>query len=53
MVNLDPDTARSTPRVLKSIVRANQNNAGVYGSVIRAGPLSIGQKVRLLQFRAR
>jgi uncharacterized protein YcbX len=45
MVNLDPDTAATTPAVLKVVVRANQNNAGVYGAVTRAGRLEIGQAV--------
>ena len=35
MVNLDPDTAKPSPEVLKTIVRVNQNNAGVYGTVVR------------------
>jgi uncharacterized protein YcbX len=47
MINLDPETAQSDPSVLKSVVRLNQNNAGVYGTVVRTGDLSIGQKVYL------
>lgn len=47
IVNFDPDTARSAPEVLKSIVRANQNNAGVYGTVIRTGQLSVGQTISI------
>jgi uncharacterized protein len=47
MVNFDPDSGRSTPEVLKSIVRANQNNAGIYGTVIRTGRLATGQTIRL------
>ena len=47
MVNLDPDSGCSAPEVLKSIVRMNQNNAGIYGSVIRTGRLAIGQSIRL------
>ena len=43
MVNLDPDTARPAPEVMKAIVRVNQNNAGVYGAVIRTGRLVVGQ----------
>jgi uncharacterized protein YcbX len=45
MVNLDPDTASSAPEVLKAIVRANQNNAGIYGAVTRIGRLAVGQVV--------
>ncbi|MCA1841269.1 MAG: MOSC domain-containing protein, partial [Actinobacteria bacterium] len=48
MVNYHPDSGRSAPAVLKSIVRSNQNNAGVYGTVTRTGSLATGQIVRLL-----
>lgn len=47
MVNLDPDSARSAPEVLKAVVRANQNNAGVYGAVTRIGRLEVGQPIHL------
>ena len=47
MVNYDPDSGRSAPEVMKSIVRMNQNNAGIYGTVIRAGRLVTGQTIRL------
>ena len=47
MVNLDPDSASPAPEVLKAIVRANQNNAGVYGAVTRIGRVAIGQTVFL------
>ena len=42
MVNLDPDSARSTPEVLKAVVHANQNNAGIYGAVTRVGRVAVG-----------
>jgi uncharacterized protein YcbX len=47
MVNLDPDSARPAPEVLKAIVRANQNNAGIYGTVNRTGGLAVGQSILL------
>src|SRR5271170_1788816 len=47
MVNLDPDSARPAPAVLKAVVRANQNNAGVYGTVTRIGRLAVGQTILL------
>jgi uncharacterized protein YcbX len=47
MVNLDPDTASSAPEVMKAIVRANQNNAGIYGAVTRIGQLAVGQNIFL------
>jgi hypothetical protein len=47
MVNLDPDSASSAPEVLKAVVRANQNNAGIYGTVTRRGLLAAGQTIFL------
>ena len=47
MVNLDPDTASPAPEVMKAVVRANQNNAGIYGTVTRTGRLAVGQTVYL------
>ncbi len=45
MVNLDPDSARPAPEVLKAVVHANQNNAGIYGAVTRIGRLAVGQTI--------
>lgn len=45
MVNFDPDSARSTPEVLKAIVRQRDNNAGVYAAVMRRGRLRVGQPI--------
>jgi uncharacterized protein len=45
MVNLDPDSASSAPEVMKAVVRANQNNAGIYGAVTRIGRLAVGQTI--------
>jgi uncharacterized protein YcbX len=47
MVNLDPDTSSRAPEVMKAIVRANENNAGIYGAVTRTGRLAIGQTIFL------
>jgi uncharacterized protein len=47
MVNLDPDSAGPAPEVLKAVVRANQNNAGIYGAVTRIGRLTVGQTIFL------
>ena len=51
MVNLDPDSATAAPEVLKAAVRANQNNAGVYGTVSRTGALVVGQSIFLQEDR--
>jgi len=47
MLNLDPDSASLAPEVMKAIVRANQNNAGVYGAVTRVGRVAVGQPILL------
>jgi uncharacterized protein YcbX len=47
MVNFDPDSARPAPEMLKAVVRANQNNAGIYGAVTRIGRLAVGQPILL------
>ncbi|MCR4341075.1 MAG: MOSC domain-containing protein [Gemmatimonadaceae bacterium] len=45
MINLDPDTAKQDARVLKTVVRLNENNAGVYGTVARTGTIRVGDPV--------
>jgi uncharacterized protein YcbX len=47
MVNLDPDSARPAPEVLKAVVRVHQNTAGIYGAVTRIGRLVVGQTIFL------
>lgn len=47
MLNLNPDSATAAPSVLKAVVRANQNNAGIYGTVSRIGRLAVGQGIFL------
>jgi uncharacterized protein YcbX len=48
MVNLDPDTATGDARVLKTVARLNQANAGVYGTVVRTGTIRVGDRVRFV-----
>lgn len=48
MVNLDPETATQDKRVLKTVVRLNKNNAGVYGTVVQAGTIRVGEPVSLV-----
>jgi hypothetical protein len=37
----------ATEGVERAVVRANQNSAGMYGSVTRIGRLAVGQTIRL------
>ena len=46
MINLDPDTAQQDSRVMKTVVRLNENHAGAYATVTRTGQISVGQSVR-------
>ncbi len=45
MVNYSPDSARPTAEVLKAIVRARANMAGVYATVTRRGRIAVGQPI--------
>ena len=47
MVNLDPDSAKPAPEVLKAVVREHENTAGIYGVVTRIGRLAVGQAIFL------
>ncbi len=51
MVNLDPDSPSRAPEMMKAIVRANENHAGIYGTVTRTGRLAVGQTVLLRRAR--
>ena len=48
MINLDPDTARQNEHVMKTVIRLNNNNAGVYATVVRSGPIRVGDRVSLI-----
>jgi uncharacterized protein len=47
MINLDSDTAEANAELMKTVIRMNENHAGVYGTVVRTGKLHVGQIVRL------
>jgi len=47
MINLDPDTAEANAELMKTVIRMNENHAGVYGTVVRTGELRVGQAVGL------
>jgi uncharacterized protein YcbX len=48
MINLDPETAEHDARIMKTVVRLNQNNAGVYATVVRSGTIRVGDPVNLV-----
>lgn len=47
MINLDPETGAKDSRVMKTVVRLNKNNAGVYAAVVRSGTIRVGDRVSL------
>jgi uncharacterized protein YcbX len=47
MVNIDPEGGDLAPEMLKAVVRAHQNTAGIYGTVTRIGRLAVGQTIVL------
>jgi len=47
MINLDPDTAEFNAAIMQTVIRLNENHAGVYGTVVRTGELRVGQVVSL------
>jgi len=48
MITLDPDTAESTPDVLRKVAKAHNGMAGVYGAVLVEGMVRKGDSVELL-----
>jgi uncharacterized protein len=49
MINLDPDTGKHDARPLKTVVRLNRMNAGVYATVVRSGTIRVGDRVEFVQ----
>ena len=48
MITIDPDTAETTPRLLKHIARKHDGFAGVYAAVLIEGTVKPGDEILLL-----
>lgn len=48
MINFDPDTGAQNRRVMKTVVRLNKNDAGVYATAVRSGTIRVGDRVSLI-----
>ena len=48
MVNLDPESGKQDPRVLKTIAQGHQRQVGIYANVVRRGAIRAGDPVRLI-----
>jgi uncharacterized protein YcbX len=46
MINIDPDTGKSDPRVLKTVAQGHQAQAGVYANVVKPGVVRVGDEIR-------
>lgn len=42
MINLDPDTAKQNPAVLRTVARHHEENAGIYANVVVTGVVRVG-----------
>ena len=49
MVNIDPQTAASDPRVLKTVAQSRDSCAGVYGSTEKPGTIHVGDVVCVMR----
>ena len=47
IITLDPETAQSTPRILRCVVDQHAQYAGIYGTVLTPGGVRAGDIVRL------
>lgn len=49
MISLDPDTGAQNPAILRKVVQAHENLAGVYCAVLVEGVLTKGDSIELLE----
>jgi hypothetical protein len=45
MVNVDPGDSSRNPAVLRAVAKERQACAGVYGTIVQPGMISIGDEV--------
>jgi len=48
MITLDPDTAASSPEILRKVAKAHDGRAGVYGAVLVEGTVRKGDAIELV-----
>ena len=47
MINVDPETTAREPAVLRTVARERAACAGVYGTTVVPGPVSVGDAVHI------
>lgn len=48
IINVDPDSARTDPAMLRVVAAERQSCAGVYASVVQPGRVAVGDEIRLI-----
>ncbi|HZQ09154.1 MAG TPA: MOSC N-terminal beta barrel domain-containing protein [Anaerolineae bacterium] len=48
MINLNPETAKQDPAVLRTVTRLHNEEAGIYGNVVAPGLVRVGDEIRLV-----
>ena len=48
MLNIDPETGERDARIMNTVVRLHENDAGVYATVVRTGAIRVGDRVSLV-----
>jgi uncharacterized protein YcbX len=48
MITIDPDTAETTPAILRNVNRAHGGHAGIYCAVLNEGMVQVGDQIVLL-----
>ena len=48
MITIDPDTAETTPQILKHVTRKHGGYTGVYGAVLKEGVVNVGDTISLM-----
>jgi uncharacterized protein YcbX len=49
MITLDPETAQANPEVMRTVARAHDGKAGVYGAVLVDGTIRPGDQIQLME----
>jgi MOSC domain-containing protein YiiM len=47
IITLDPATGKPSPAILRCVVQQHQQRAGVYGTVLTAGEVRVGDSLAL------
>jgi uncharacterized protein YcbX len=46
MINIDPESGKSDPRVLKTVAQGHQAQVGIYANVVKPGVIRVGDEIQ-------